>query len=251
MGPGSAVGTGATWLACGARRRTSGAGAGAAARAGLRDPAGAALGNRTRSGLDEPGERRPLCSHSCPWRRGAGGRAHSRLPPALRGNLRLLAAAQRARCAWLGPLLASLPCVWAERGARPGWPGRRDPGQRPPPPSPRRHGSPRISFCPAGLCSERAVGVNLLGESLESSLFGGRSGRELGPRRARTVSNLRPSLRSKGNLLQVSGDPGDAGRALRFGLMSPLVWGESGASLRSVPSVVAQPPERGHARPAT
>lgn len=188
-----------TWLACGARRRTSGAEP--AARAGLRDPAGAALGIRTQSGLDEPGERRPLCSHSCPWRWGAGGGAHSRLPPALRGNLRLLAAAQRARCAWLGPLFASLPCVWAERGARPGWPGRRDPGQKP------ARGNPRFSFCPADRCSERAAGVNLLGESLESSLFGGHSGRGLGPKRACTVGDLRPSLRSKENLLQVSGGP--------------------------------------------
>lgn len=199
MGPGSAVGTGVTWLACGARRRTSGAEP--AARAGLGDPAGAALQIRTRSGLDEPGEQRSLCSHSCPWRWGAGGRAHSRLLPALRGNLRLLAAAQRARCSWLGPLFASLPCVWAECGARPGWPGRRDPGQKPSP------GSPRISFCPAGLCSEREASVYLLGESLESGLFGGHSGRGLGPKRACIVSDLPPSLRSKGNLLQVSGGP--------------------------------------------
>lgn len=53
LGPGSAVGTGVTWLARGARRRT--AGAEAVARVGLRDPGGAALGRGTPSGLGEPG----------------------------------------------------------------------------------------------------------------------------------------------------------------------------------------------------
>lgn len=64
------------------------------------------------------------------------------------------------------------------------------------------------------------------GGSLGSSSFGARSGRELGPKRACAVGDLRPSLHQQRTpISSLGGHLGDADRALRFGRLSPRVGG--------------------------
>lgn len=75
---------------------------------------------------------------------GVGAGVRTRPPPALRGNLRVLAAARRARRARPGPHFAGLLALGLSGG---------DPGQKP------ARGGPWRWSCRAGRCPERAAGV--------------------------------------------------------------------------------------------
>lgn len=189
-----------------------------AARAGSETPQALLPVLGTPSSFGELGERQPRGWARCPWPRAGVRSARTRclLPPALRGKLAC------PRCSPKGPLPPAWPSL-------PRGPPRLHAGARR---RLRRRDRGTTSFREArGSGSVQLISVPRerpvlpAKELLGSSLFGARSGRELGPKRACAVGDLLPSLHQQKKPVSSLGGTQATQTALRFGRSSPRVGG--------------------------